>query len=76
MGAWVVPTVPSGIEGQPVPEPIRTDVDEVSERLQGGIETCRSVIENYRSLLTDTQPAATVFPAEAAGPPVEGEPPG
>ena len=28
-----------------------TDVEEVSGRLQDGIVTCRTVIENYRSLL-------------------------
>ena len=31
----------------------RPDVGDVNERLRDGIETCRSVIANYRSLLTE-----------------------
>ena len=34
---------------------LHTDLDGLSERLQDGIETCRSVIANYRALLSDEQ---------------------
>ena len=33
------------------------DLGELSEELKGGIETCRSVIANYRSLLIDERAA-------------------
>lgn len=36
------------------PEPKLSDIH---DRLQSGIETCRSVIDNYRSLLTEDQHA-------------------
>jgi hypothetical protein len=36
--------------------PDEPDVAEVSGRLKDGIASCRSVISNYRSLLTDEQP--------------------
>ena len=38
--------------------PSQPDLGELSDQLQDGIETCRSVIANYRSLLTDEQLAA------------------
>lgn len=31
--------------------PIDDDLDEVSERLTAGLATCRSVVENYTSLI-------------------------
>ncbi len=31
--------------------PIDDDLDEVSERLTAGLATCRSVVENYASLI-------------------------
>lgn len=37
--------------------PPESDLNELSEQLQGGIETCRSVIANYRSLLIEDQAA-------------------
>jgi hypothetical protein len=35
-------------------KPSEADVDTLSERLQDGIQSCRSVIANYRSLLTES----------------------
>ena len=34
---------------------LHTDLDALSERLQDAIETCRSVVANYRALLSDEQ---------------------
>jgi hypothetical protein len=34
---------------------LHADLEELNERLQSGIETCRSVVANYRSLLADEQ---------------------
>jgi hypothetical protein len=34
-----------------------THIDDVNERLSAGIETCRSVVANYRSLLANDQAA-------------------
>lgn len=42
------------------------NADEVNERLQGGIETCRSVIANYRLLLMDKQLAPTASEADGS----------
>jgi hypothetical protein len=37
---------------------LEADVNELSDRLQGGIATCRSVVANYRSLLMSDDLAA------------------
>ena len=39
-------------------ERLATDAElsDLNQRLKGGIETCRSVIANYRSLLTNDEP--------------------
>jgi hypothetical protein len=42
-------------------------LSELHERLEAGIETCRSVIANYRSLLTDVQSAPETAGAESDG---------
>jgi hypothetical protein len=39
---------------KPSPEP---QLDQISERLTVGIECCRSVVANYKTLLTDNQAA-------------------
>jgi len=42
-------------------------VDAVSEQLQDGIQSCRSVVANYRSLLTGEAPIETAPAEEASG---------
>lgn len=41
---------------EPKPE---TNIEEVSSQLRGGLETCRSVIDNYRTLLTQAEAPET-----------------
>jgi hypothetical protein len=43
-----------------------TNVEEVSSKLRGGLETCRSVIANYRDLLIESQ--STVGPQQPPRP--------
>ena len=45
---------------------LHTDLEGLNERLQSGIETCRSVVANYRSLLADEQLVAGAPVAEGA----------
>ena len=48
--------------------PPQKDLADLNERLLSGIETCRSVIANYRALLSDEQLAAGVpVAADLAG---------
>jgi hypothetical protein len=44
----------AGSSSMPVGK-LYADLEELNERLQSGIETCRSVVANYRSLLADEQ---------------------
>ena len=48
---------------EPMPE---TDVEEVSSKLRGGLETCRSVIDNYRTLLSQADAPETPANTEEA----------
>jgi hypothetical protein len=48
-----------------------THIDHVNERLTAGIETCRSVVANYKSLLTgDPATAEPDAEPEIAGSPI------
>ena len=38
--------------------PLESDIDEVSARLTDALKTCRSVVANYKALLTNDQAAA------------------
>jgi hypothetical protein len=54
--------------------PAEPELSELHDRLQSGIRTCRSVVDNYRSLLTEDQHAAEPFggkegPADGQLPP-------
>ncbi len=56
---------------EPLPE---TNIDEVSSKLRGGLETCRSVIDNYRTLLTQADAPEVPANSEEANDdsPIEG----
>ena len=48
---------------EPMPE---TDIEDVSSKLRGGLETCRSVIDNYRTLLSQADAPETQANTEEA----------
>ena len=48
---------------EPMPE---TDIEDVSSKLRGGLETCRSVIDNYRTLLSQADAPETPANTEEA----------
>ena len=44
--------------------PPDADVDQVNSSLNEGIETCRSVVANYRNLLGDTTEQGAIEPKQ------------
>ena len=61
----------NNVATEPLPE---TNIEEVSSKLRGGLETCRSVIDNYRSLLSQADAVETPANSEEANDdsPIEG----
>jgi len=61
----------NNVATEPLPE---TNIEEVSSKLRGGLETCRSVIDNYRSLLSQADAMETPANSEEANDdnPIEG----
>lgn len=56
--------------------PSEPDLNAINEELTAGLTTCRSVIANYKSLLTDDKaesPDAEEAPVEDGPPMVEGQ---